>query len=374
MELFSKRPPEGEPSPPRIFDRPQLANIFPYVQLEFIRALDALGEDGEVIRETALRSPFLPTRVRVACVQSSKKNASVFARAICADESQSPLAQLAAIRRLDAGDRKLAEQLTLSILKRVGFGGTKASMSFARATAWLCLDILEEVEALPFSEIRTVIDNLTKSNGQPDGTGSELLRRANALIGLACEKADDRILRKQIESQFATSTQWPRDSAYGLFWIDQVLSMLDEARKSPRDKILHERIAESLVRWVRATRGPGLVELTDTFAGSLPLEERLIAAYKETDPAAGIELMTRAIDTLPQRMRRVAVTALRKYGSDRRARLLLVKLLSDEDGIVRYAAYANLRTLTGKDVPIDWNYGPKSDRDNAIREYESSVR
>jgi hypothetical protein len=150
--------------------------------------------------------------------------------------------------------------------------------------------------------------------------------------------------------------------------------MLDEARKSPRDKILHERIAESVVRWVRTTHGPGLVELMDTFASSLPLEERLITSHKETEPAAGLELMTRAMDTLPQRMRRAAVTTLRKYGSDRRAKMLLVKLLSDEDGIVRFAAYASLRTLTGKDAPIDWIYGPMSDRADAIREYEKLVR
>jgi hypothetical protein len=47
----------------------------------------------------------------------------------------------------------------------------------------------------------------------------------------------------------------------------------------------------------------------------------------------------------------------------------LLPLLLDAEPFVRFCAYESLRRLSGKDVAIDWMYGPSAERFDAAEEY-----
>ncbi len=154
---------------------------------------------------------------------------------------------------------------------------------------------------------------------------------------------------------------------------DALLAIVGETKKRAGEPGLEaELVHRALVRLL----GPAL----DFFSGEprdpgrqlfepeVPLAEEIVLALGRTRDPEASEPLVALLRERKNPQRAWIALALGLCGT-RGAASELLPLLLDEDAFVRFAASEALRWLTGRELPVDWMYGPSDERFAAAQEY-----
>ena len=104
------------------------------------------------------------------------------------------------------------------------------------------------------------------------------------------------------------------------------------------------------------------------FEPVVPLEEELVLALGRTRDGRAAELLLQLVRDTDNGLRAWGCLALGMSRQTDLARQLLPALL-DPDPFVRFCAHEGLRHLTGRELDVDWMYGPSDLRTTAAEEY-----
>lgn len=100
----------------------------------------------------------------------------------------------------------------------------------------------------------------------------------------------------------------------------------------------------------------------------MPLAEEIVLALGRTRDPEASEPLVALLRERKNPQRAWIALALGLCGA-RGAASELLPLLLDEDAFVRFAASEALRWLTGRELAVDWMYGPSDERFAAAEEY-----
>lgn len=161
----------------------------------------------------------------------------------------------------------------------------------------------------------------------------------------------------------------PRDGK-GDVTVVAALEILHHAKKLKVDTI-KPCLQRALSEWVYEK--PDITpEGVKPFKFSPPIIDTLCDELASLGDKNGAPLLKAVAKDNRLTMRAEAARALRFIPGDE-ATKVLVELLDDEDGWLRYNAYLALRDKTGEDHFADWIYGSKDDRKSAQDAYKALV-
>ncbi len=220
-----------------------------------------------------------------------------------------------------------------------------------------CLPLLPHVERSPAerrSLIRELRERLTRlvrdaTAGEPKG---ELRAQAASIVTIVLENRMNPLLEENAEDE-----------------LEDALFALVENASRHADRTEEELVRQCLVRLL----GPELDFFTEQpgrqlFEPDVPFAEELLLALGRVREPEAAELLIRLARDRKSELRAWTCLALGMCGQVGSAAELLSFLL-DEDPFVRFSASESLRHLCGKDVEVDWMYGPSAERFAAAEEY-----
>lgn len=185
----------------------------------------------------------------------------------------------------------------------------------------------------------------------------ELDRRAEAILVLAFDLRVNAGLLDQERPALLASLRSAAEQQRG-------------QRERDRERAQHVAVLDALYRQLSGEAPSAEDPNRAEFAPSVPFEEELLLALGRARQPAAAELLLQLLRDEHSDLRGWACRALARCEMRSTAGALL-PFLVDPDPFVRLCAYESLRTLTGKDVELDWMSAPPAERQAGAEAYRA---